>query len=81
MTTFTYCSLARNSREIILKHVHNEKDSDVNRQVVAVYQFDFSSLEITIVSNYMPLCRLYIQEYLGQFCNEIDVHIQYRFSG
>ena len=67
MITFKIFSLARNSRDVTIKHVHSENHSDVNRQVVAVFTWSFSVLEVGVFSNYMPLCRLYIQEYGGQF--------------
>ena len=67
MITFTLCSLARNSRDVTIKHVHSENHSDVNRQVVAVLTWPFSVLEAGVFSNYMPFCRLYIQEYGGHF--------------
>ena len=38
MITFTHCSLARNWRDVTIKHVHTEKHSDVNRRVVAVFK-------------------------------------------
>ena len=38
MITFTHCSLAGNSRDVTIKHVHSEKHSDVKRRVVAVFQ-------------------------------------------
>ena len=38
MLTLTHCSLARNSRDVIIKHVHNEKHSDVITRVVAVFK-------------------------------------------
>ena len=38
MITFPHCSLARNSRDVTMKHVHSEKRSYVNRRVVAVFK-------------------------------------------
>ena len=41
MVTFTNCSLARNTHDVTIKHVHSEKHSDVNRRVVAVLKVAF----------------------------------------
>ena len=41
MATFTNCSLAGNTHDVTIKHVHSEKHSDVNRRVVAVLKVAF----------------------------------------
>ena len=38
MISLTHFSLAKNFRDIKVKHVHSEKHSDVNRRVVAVFK-------------------------------------------
>ena len=37
MVILTNCSLASDTQDFIIKHVHSEKYSDVNKRVVAVF--------------------------------------------
>ena len=57
----------QNSRDVTIKRVHSEKRGDIDGQVVAVPKVAVFVLGVGIVSNCMPFCRLYIQEYRGQF--------------
>ena len=46
MITFMQHSLARNTRDVTTKHVHSEKQSDVNRRIVAVFKITVFGISI-----------------------------------